>query len=419
MTVTLRTIYQPGRPKNIRRRKTMTYNRVLTDTEQNIWLDLWHVDNEVLDLGTDLEWSVTKMTLKGGLQDGVDVIIVDNGAMSFSIVPTRGMGIWTGLYNDFALGWESPVRGPVHPSFVDLGDRAGLGWLSGFDEWVVRCGLDSNGLPCEDVVIDYDGEEIKTQLTLHGKIANIPAWHVEVTVDLDEPHTLSVSGIVDETMLFGPALRLHTTISTELGSNELTIQDEVENLKTIPAELELLYHCNYGMPLLGEGSRLVVPVKEMSPRDRRALADADSYDVYRGAESGYVQRVYYFDVLSDEKQETCVLLKNAEGDKGSYLCYSTADLPCFTVWKNTAALDDGYVTGLEPGTDYPNERKFEREQGRVVSISPRESYLTSLTIGVCDSAESVREIEGRIASIRKDVKPLMHGKIVGTFSPLG
>ena len=45
------------------------------------------------------------------------------------------------------LGWKSPVHGPVHPNFVPLNEPSGLGWLDGFDELFVRCGLESNGAP--------------------------------------------------------------------------------------------------------------------------------------------------------------------------------------------------------------------------------------------------------------------------------
>ena len=40
--------------------------------------------------------------------------------------------------------------GPVHPKFVDLSVRGGLGWLTGFDEWLCRCGLAWNGPPGDD-----------------------------------------------------------------------------------------------------------------------------------------------------------------------------------------------------------------------------------------------------------------------------
>ena len=104
---------------------------ILTDAEQDIWLETFKLTP--LDLGMEGNWSIEKRVLRGGPGDGVDVIEVHNGALSFSILPTRGMGIWKGQYNGLDIGWNSPVRGPVHPNLVDLQDRGGLGWLAGFD----------------------------------------------------------------------------------------------------------------------------------------------------------------------------------------------------------------------------------------------------------------------------------------------
>jgi hypothetical protein len=77
------------------------------------------------------------------------------------------------------LGWDAPLHGPVHPKFVSLPDRGGIGWLAGFDEWLCRCGLSSNGPP---------GLDGGTSLPLHGRIANLPAHHVEVAVNLEPPY---------------------------------------------------------------------------------------------------------------------------------------------------------------------------------------------------------------------------------------
>ena len=267
---------------------------VLTDVEQSVWTPSFVLDESSLPLGTDAVWRVEKRTLRGGLQEGVDLVEVDNGELAFTIVPTRGMGIWQGSYRGVFLGWDSPVKDPVHPAFVELNDRGGLGWLKGFNEWIVRCGLDSNGAPGTDVVIDNNGNEAEVFVPLHGKIANLPARRVSVTVDLKPPHRITVSGEVDESMLFGPALRLQTAISTELGSNAFTISDRVINLNRRPNELELLYHCNYGSPLLEAGSRVVAPLKRVCPRDPRAQEDIDRFDRFAGPRSGFVEQVYFY-----------------------------------------------------------------------------------------------------------------------------
>jgi len=395
------------------------YRHILTDVETSVYEDVWSLSPADLELAGDHEWSILKTTLWGGLQDGVEFVEVDNGALSFSIVPTRGMGIWQAQYGEILLGWDSPVSGPVHPQFVDLYARGGLGWLYGFDEWIVRCGLDNNGAPGPDVIVDNNGNEAEVDLPLHGRIANLPAQYVEVQVTLEPPYTIKVIGVVDEAMMFGPALRLTTCIATELGAHELTISDTVLNLGDTPAELELLYHCNYGSPILEEGARLVAPIREVAPRDPRAAEGMDAYDLYGPPEPGFVEQAYFFDLLADETTgETGVLLKNAAGDAASYLRFAKKQLPYFTLWKNTAGVRDGYVTGLEPATNYPNAKRFERAQGRVVSIPPEESYAVQLTVGACDGAEHVQEQEAWIRRLQGEAPSTVHPSAIPKFSPI-
>ena len=162
------------------RHKTWT----LTDVADDVWLDSFAVTNDSLRLATPHDWSIRKRTLRGGRRDGVDLIEIHNGALSYSIMPTRGMGLWRGEYRGNFLGWRSPVLGPVHPHFVDLSERGGLGWLAGFDEFICRCGLSSNGPPGEDSYTTKNGQTVCAQLTLHGRVANSPAHHVEVRVNL-------------------------------------------------------------------------------------------------------------------------------------------------------------------------------------------------------------------------------------------
>ncbi len=382
------------------------YRYVLTDVERAVWTDSWGVDEETLPLGAGATWCVRKTTLRGGPQDGVDLIEVDNGAFSFFVVPTRGMGIWKGIYRGIPLGWESPVRDLVNPAFLDPNDRGGLGWLKGFNEWIVRCGLNSNGAPTTDVVIDNNGNKAEVFLPLHGNIANIPARQVEIRVQLTAPNTITVVGIVEETMMFGPALRLTTFITTELESNRIFISDHVTNLGSAPSEMQLLYHCNYGPPLLEAGASLAAPFKTVSPRDGRAQEDIGSFDRFSAPTQGYVEQVYFYELLGKRgSRETSVLLKNKDGNLGSTLQFSLKQLPSFSLWKNTAATENGYVTGLEPATNYPNAKPFEREQGRVPVLGRGETKRFDLNISVHDSRKSVLASEKQIKQIQKNGKP--------------
>jgi hypothetical protein len=389
----------------------------LTDVANDVWLDSFAVGNDSLRLATPHDWSLRKRTLRGGLRDGIDLIEVHNGALSFSIIPTRGMGLWRGEYRGNYLGWRSPVAGPVHPHFVRLSEQAGLGWLTGFDELLCRCGLAANGPPGEDAVTDKGGRTTRTPLTLHGRVANLPAQYVEVRVNLDPPHELCVTGQVEEAGLFLSHLRLTTTYTTIPGSNRLIIHDAVENRAAGPAEVQLLYHLNVGPPFLEAGSRVVAPVKQMAPRDPRAAEGIDTFDTYAGPVPGYAEQVYCYELLGDAAGRTLAMLYNAAANRALVLRLNRQELPCFTVWKNTAAVEDGYVTGLEPGTNFPNFKSYERQQGRVKVLPAGSRWECSWTLEIQDTTAGVSGVLREIVTLQAHTRPVIHRTPQAVFSP--
>src|SRR4051812_49315865 len=253
----------------------------LIDVGRDIWVESFAVDAATLGVPTSHAWSVTKRVLRGGRRDGVDLIQVNNGAFSFSVVPTRGLGLWKGRLGADRVGWDSPVRdGPVHPSLVNLASGGGLGWLDGFDELLARCGLENNGAPYAVKDVGADGSERHTTYGLHGKIANIPASFVAVEVGSQPPFEIAVLGHVDESRLFATQVRMATRISTTPGSNRLTVRDEFINLKDGPGQFQVLYHWNFGPPYLEAGARFVAPARVVAPRDRRARDGIDHFETY-------------------------------------------------------------------------------------------------------------------------------------------
>ncbi len=393
---------------------------ILTDLASDLHVDSFSITARELDLPPEVGISISKRTLRGGLRDGVEVVEVDNGALQFTLLPTRGMGIWKGSYQGLRLGWDSPTRGPVHPGFVDLHDRGGLGWLKGFDEWICRCGLDSNGSPCRDTVLDNNGTPCSVDLTLHGKIANLPANFLEVSVQTAAPYEIAVTGRVQESMLFAPILLLESRVSTRPGSNSLRIRDQVVNQRSEPAEVELLYHCNFGPPFLEAGSRLVAPILEAAPRDPRATEGIDGFRDYLGPTPGYIEQVYWHRLAGDRATgQTLALLKNSAGDRAVALRYDSRRLPWFTQWKNTGSLEEGYVTGLEPGTDLPNAKPFERARGRLMTVAGGASLSFDLTVEVFDDLGRVRELEREVEALRASTPPEIHPAPSPEYSDLG
>lgn len=371
----------------------------LTDTAS----DIHHTEFRITDAdlpGTDGNWSVTKRVLRGGLSDGVDLIEVDNGQMTLAIIPTRGMGIWRAKIGDDVLGWRSPVRGPVHPKYVPNTDPNGFGWLEGFDELVVRCGLESNGGP------DFD-DAGRLAYPLHGRIANRPAHRVEVIVD-DGAGRITVRGVVEETRFHFQKLRLTAEISTAFGSTSFAIHDQVENFGGSPAEMQMLYHINFGEPLLGEGAKIVAPVRAVAPFDAEAAANVSNWDTFGPPVPGAAEQCFAFELASDSSGWSQVLLKNAESAAGAVVRYRAENLPHFTVWKNMVASEDGYVTGLEPATNFPNPRSFETKQGRVVELGPGDTWSADVAVDWLRSAGEVASAEETVRSLQGNVEPTIH-----------
>jgi hypothetical protein len=372
-------------------RKTWT----LTDVVEDIYLDQIALGPDQVG-GAAKGYSVAKRTLRGGLRDGVDVVEVNNGRLRFIAVPTRGMGLWKASCDGVQLGWLSPVKGPVHPNRVHLWEGTGIGWLDGFDELLVRCGLENNGSP-------EFGSTGALVLPLHGKIGNTPAHKVQVSIDGDTGD-IAVMGVVDEARLYGNKLRLTTTIATKVGQPWIAVTDEVTNISAKTGELELLYHINFGLPLVTEGAKLSLPIRKMTPRDAAAAADVQKWDTYGPAGSA-MELCYFFDLLADSAGATRALLSNAAGNQGVSLKFNKQELPCFTLWKNPQAAVDGYVTGLEPGVNYPNPKSFEKQKGRVVQLSPGETRRFEVTIEAHPDAASVAEVQKAIASIQGSTAP--------------
>lgn len=381
----------------------------LCDVDQDIYVDAIALSPD--QVGGDAEgYSIIKHTLRGGLRDGVDVIEVNNGAFRFVAIPTRGMGLWNALLGSIRLGWNSPVKGPVHPAFVHFDEPSGIGWLDGFDELLVRCGLESNGAP------DFrpDGT---VRHGLHGKIANIPAHKVEVSAD-GESGELAVTGVVDESRLFGNKLRLTSTISTRVGQPGLAVYDVVTNISAEPSELELLYHINFGMPLVGPGAKVVLPVQKAAPRDAAGVGNLAEWDTYGPETPGAPEAVFFFDLAADPAGRTQALLHNAAADQGVSLKFNKRQLPHFTLWKNRQAAADGYVTGLEPATNFPNRKSFEKEKGRVIVLAPGESRTFEIAMEVHSDAAGVETAKRAVADLQRAVTPAILPQPDPKWSPV-
>ena len=362
----------------------------IVDSENQIYLETFDVQDCVSTDAGDIHFRVNKKRLHGGVQEGVDVVEIEAGQLRFSVLLTRAMNVLNASYKDVELKWDSPVKGPVHPNYVPIFSPTGCGWLEGFCEWIARCGLESNGAP------EFDSNGV-LRYPLHGRLSNLPSRKVELSIDAQSGRIV-LSGETMETSVFGRRFLFKTVYSVKIGASKFSVRDSVTNLASVSDEFELLYHINTGYPLITPGARFYAAFEKMCPRDGNAVAELKEWNVYTQPIPGRAETCYLFDLAADEQEVTTVVLVDKTATKGFSLSFNKREFPFFTLWKTQRPNGDIYVTGVEPAVNFPNTRSFEKRNGRVVPIDSGETKFFSLEF---DFLSGVDRIASAIDTVKR------------------
>jgi len=358
---------------------------------------LWgrrYTKQELLDRVGDISQvgGARKVVLDDGPHKGVEVVEFRTGSgLNFCAVPGRGMDITFAEYNGRPLAWRS-AAGEVSPAFYD---ESSLGWLRSFPGGLLAtCGLTSAGAPCEDM-----GET----LGIHGRVANIPASNVCVDGEWDgDNFTMWTSGKVRECRLFGENIFLKRKISATLGENRFFIHDSVTNEGPRRTPHMLIYHMNTGFPVVDEGSILVSPTLNATPRDADAEVDKEYYYRMDAPTAGFKERCYYHEMAADAEgwvQAALVNKNMPSGEQfGFYVKYNKNELPRFIQWKMAGTQE--YVVGMEPANCLVEGRAKERERGTLQFLKPGETRDYHLEIGVLTNSDDVAEFEETVTRIK-------------------
>lgn len=374
---------------------------VLTDAEAGTDKGNWQVDSKELKLSGDA-FSLQQKVLHGGKQEGSKVLtITSKNGLTIALSPTRGMDLLHVNGDGVRLGWDSPVNEVVNPAYINLESRNGLGWLEGFNEMMVRCGYEWTGHP-----VTKDGRIY----TLHGKAGNTPASRVEVTVDEKAPHEIRVRGLLKENTFKKANLETWTELRYVPGAKSFTLHDVLTNRGDYPHDYQIIYHSNFGTPILEKGARFIAPLKSVSPFNDYAKTGLKAWNTYDAPTKDFDEMVFNLVPKADSSGKTLAAVINSKGDKGASIEFDTHQLPLLTMWKNTDTLKQGYVTGIEPGTNYAYPVTIEKEQGRVKQLAPGQSTTFELTYTLLSSASAVNATEQRIKQIQGDEQPTVNEK---------
>jgi len=323
-----------------------------------------------------------------GLARGVRTAEFETGTgFAFTVLLERGMDIGAAKYRGAALSWESTV-GAAHPAFFE---REGLGWLRTFHGGLVAtCGMTYAGAPCVD-----EGKP----LGLHGRIGHLPASSVWADgAWRGDEYEMWVRGRMRETVVFGENLTLTRRISAHLGESRLLIRDLVvnEGFQTTPHMM--LYHCNFGFPLIAEGTELITPSKKVIPRDDVAAAGLDVHNRYEAPIDGYQEQCFYHDMAADAEGLVTMILANRGFENGqglgAYVKYRQAELPRLIQWKEVCA--GTYVTGLEPANCLVEGRDKDRARGILQFLQPGEQREYVLEIGVLANNAEIEALAAKM-----------------------
>ena len=250
--------------------------------------------------------SVQSSTISNGADAGGRRIQIVNGALTIELLPDRGLDIGQVWLAGMPLAWVSGT-GFRPPS---QGDADGGGWLRGFGGGLLTtCGLLNYGPASEDP----DGQHPQ-----HGRYASLAA---EVTRTEANEHEVIVAGTVREVTVFGAHLELQRTIRSAAGSQQITVSDTITNRGARPVAPMVLYHLNFGWPLIDDGTELHSPATRVTPRDVVAEAGWDSWSSFPALADTYTEQVFEHTLLGGggaaKRERTAGRDRAAEGERNA------------------------------------------------------------------------------------------------------
>lgn len=331
---------------------------------------------------------VRPVTYVEGRSNGLKAYEVKNGCMTYQILADKCLDVSSLTYKGVNMNFLSKpgLQGRNH--YDTHGEEAIHSIMGGL---FFTAGLENICAPCT-----IDG----TDYPMHGRIRTTPGEHLSADAYWDEEeYHLTVKGEMREAALFGENMVLRREISSVYGSKTITVTDEIENESYREEPLMLLYHINMGYPLLDENTRLYIPTKSVTARDKDGEGHEAEYDRMDAPKDNEPEYVFIHDLKTDEQGDTEILVVNRPLGLGLKLSYNVKYLPYFMEWKSTASGD--YVIGLEPANSSVYGRPYHEERNSVHKLSPFAKEKNVLNFTVLDGEE---EINAAIAAFENKYK---------------
>ena len=310
--------------------------------------------------------------------------------LRFTLALDRGGDVVEASYNHLNLAYLTPndYKPPSHAY------HQGLHWLSGWPGGLVTtAGPELMGAP------RTDGD---TVVSLHGRFSSTPAAVLEV-VNPDPQRgqlDLRLVLLIRDTRMFGPNIEVRREIRSRLGESWFTISDQVTNRGDEPCRHALLYHVNFGYPLLDEGTRLLYQGRGVLHDQRGEYATPSTAEQIKQAPApgeayrGTREQLVIAEPISEPDGTTRVGILNERQQLGMSLTYSANALPRLASWLHYGPRGS-YVASLEPFFGSILGQDNDNHPSATATLEPGETKQYEVTYRVCSTAAEL----GQLASL--------------------
>ena len=290
--------------------------------------------------------------------------------LRFTVVPDRCMDLFDFSYKGVNLSFQTKNGLTSPQTFSPSNGEFAEQWPGGM---LVTCGLDNVGGHSSE------GGEFPA----HGRISHVPAKNFGTRTYWDgEDYILRAHGEVHQSKMYSRHMSIQRTIETSLNSKVVKMHDVLTNFEAEDEPYMLLYHFNFGYPLLQADSMV-----ETSKATTQPMNAGPKESVHMSAPiDGNGDELFFRTDLGDR---ACGVIYNERLELGAYVAFDTKNLPNMLQWKKMKSHD--YVLALEPCNTCGLNRKAAREQGKIAVLPAYSSVENHLELGVLDGLMEIRE----------------------------
>jgi hypothetical protein len=331
-------------------------------------------------IGNEIQIAGTRhyMLTDGGSYGVRAIDVKTGGGLEYTILTDRGLDISLCSFRGVNLTYISP-QGELNPAFYNsIGNEWFRTFFSGL---LTTCGPTYFGPECID-----EGQN----LGVHGRFNATPSVRVCDRTDYLND-LIEITGVIGNFVLFGEKIVAERSISSPIGENIIKIRDIITNQGGSSIPFTLLYHINFGYPLLDDQSVTYVNSSSVEGYDEYSTIHQSQLNSFAKPSAGNLEK-NYLHRFKDVKPhgQGCIYNPDLIGGCGVSIQFDIETLPFLTQWKMEGVRD--YVQALEPSNAPCLSRSELRSLKLLPFLEPGESVTFEIVLSIIDECTINRSI---------------------------